>query len=144
MRNHMEKTLTVCSTSCTCRREESFWILVVLPLKSAPRYRTCQNFISLFKITFENKPNEDEGRVMLLGAGGGGEAAAGHQGDRARPRAEGRRPLRLRQVATPSPPPLLSPLSSPPLSSPHLLHSPSSPSTPRRRRCGCWCRWART
>ena len=52
----MKKTPTVCSTSCTCRREKSFWILDVLPLKFAPRYRTRQNLMFIFfKITFEKK-----------------------------------------------------------------------------------------
>ena len=57
MKNHMKNTPSVCTTSFTCRREKSFWILVVLHLKSAPRYWTCWNLIYFFKITFENNPN---------------------------------------------------------------------------------------
>ena len=37
------------------QRKKSFWILVV-PLKSAPRYRTCQYLFLFFKISFLNKP----------------------------------------------------------------------------------------
>ena len=49
---------SVWSTSCTCRREKSLWILDVLPLKFAPRYRTRQNLMFIFfKITFEKKPS---------------------------------------------------------------------------------------
>ena len=35
---------------------KSVWILVVLSLKSAPRYRTCQYLFLFFKISFQNKP----------------------------------------------------------------------------------------
>ena len=45
--------------------KKRFWILVVLPLKSAPRYRACQNLIFFFftvenieNIAFENKPTK--------------------------------------------------------------------------------------
>ena len=52
-----KKAKCVCSTSCTCRREKSFWILVVLPLKSTPGTVPVKIIIFSFKITFENKPN---------------------------------------------------------------------------------------
>ena len=48
---------SVCSTSFTCCRKKNFWILVVLPLKSAPRFRACQNPFffskSLFRISLK-------------------------------------------------------------------------------------------
>ena len=53
-----KKTLTVFSTSCTCRREKSFWILVL-------SYRTCQNIFFSFKITFENKPTGTGGALPV-------------------------------------------------------------------------------
>ena len=57
MKNHMEINAH-CLLYLLHLLLKSFWILVVLPLKSAPRYHTSTRFyFFFFKITFENKPN---------------------------------------------------------------------------------------